>query len=295
MNLTQSRLCLGGCALALAATVLVGVEGQEDPLRGGVRRLMQGDAALPAIDRGLRAQDVPGDPAVRLGAPQTVDRTAAMTSEVYLPDSVIVKFKGGTDRTAAVNSTMSQVSGSSADRPSWADFDVVTIGPGVDPEVAAAELAARGDVEYAQPRYLNHAMSKPNDPLYVEPVELPRHRHGARVGHPAGRRAVIIVAVLDSGVAFKSATFRYNSRFPFRLTPSGPVYPALGMVDVPFAAAPELGDSSRVRRAARLHLGRQRPGRPRRPRHARLGHDRPAHQQQRRRAPAWPTTSASCR
>src|SRR4029079_1487849 len=40
----------------------------------------------------------------------------------------------------------------------------------------------------------------------------------------------------------KNATIRYNSRFPFRLDPGGPVYPALGIVDVPFAVAPELGD-----------------------------------------------------
>jgi len=54
-----------------------------------------------------------------------------------------------------------------------------------------------------------------------------------------------VVAVLDTGVALKTATFRYNSRFAFRLSPNGPIYPALGIVDVPFAAAPELGDSSR--------------------------------------------------
>ena len=43
---------------------------------------------------------------------------------------------------------------------------------------------------------------------------------------------------------------RYNSRFPFRLTPNGPLYPALGMVDVPFAAAPELGASGSTRFAS---------------------------------------------
>jgi serine protease len=34
---------------------------------------------------------------------------------------------------------------------------------------------------------------------------------------------------------------RYNSAFPFRLDPLGPLFPALGVVDVPFAVAPELG------------------------------------------------------
>ena len=48
------------------------------------------------------------------------------------------------------------------------------------------------------------------------------------MGHPARRAVDIVVAVLDSGVAFRDVTIRYNSRFSFRLTPGGPVYPALG-------------------------------------------------------------------
>jgi serine protease len=244
MNLTQSRLCLGGCALALAAAVWVGIEAQEDPLRGGVRRLMQEGAGLPAIDRGLRAQDAPGDPAQRPAPPQPIDRAAA-ASDAYLPGSVIVKFKGGADRSAAVNSTLSQVSGSSAERPSWADFDVISIEPGADPEAAAAALAARGDVEYAQPRYLNHTMYRPNDPLYSNQWNFPAIDMERAWDIQEGSGPAVIVAVLDTGVAFKSATFRYNSRFAFRMTPNGPVYPALGVVDVPFATAPELGDTSR--------------------------------------------------
>ena len=229
--------------MAVAATAWIGVQGQEDPLAGGVRRLMR-DTRLPAIDRGFRAQDIPGDPAQRLGAPEPIDR-ASTASAAYLPDSVIVKFKGGADRSAAVNSTLSQVSGGSAEQPSWADFEVLTIGTGVDPEAAAAALAARGDVEYAQPRYLNHKMYKPNDPLYSNQWNFPAIDMERAWDIQQGSGPEVIVAVLDTGVAFKSATFRYNSRFAFRLTPGGPVYPALGVVDVPFAAAPELGGSSR--------------------------------------------------
>ena len=166
----RSRLVVGGCAMAVAATAWIGVQGQEDPLAGGVRRLMR-DAGLPAIDRGFRAQDIPGDPAQpRRARP---DRPRLAASAAYLPDSVIVKFKGGADRSAAVNSTLSQVAGGSAEQPSWADFEVLTIGTGVDPEAAAAALAARGDVEYAQPRYLNHTMYKPNDPLYSNQWNFP--------------------------------------------------------------------------------------------------------------------------
>ena len=82
----------------------------------------------------------------------------------------------------------------------------------------------------------------------------------------------------------ESGTVRYNSRFSFRLTPNGPVYPALGVVDVPFAAAPELGASGSTRFvvAARFHLERRSAGRSRRARHARRRHDRTAHEQRQR-------------
>jgi serine protease len=62
-----------------------------------------------------------------------------------------------------------------------------------------------------------------------------------------GASSAIVVAVLDSGMAFRNATLRYNSRFSFRVTPNGPLYPPLGIVDVPFAAAPELGPSGSTR------------------------------------------------
>ena len=50
--------------------------------------------------------------------------------------------------------------------------------------------------------------------------------------------------MLDSGVAFKDSVVRYRGS-AFRLVAGGPVYPALGVIDVPFAAAPDLGPASR--------------------------------------------------
>ena len=131
------------------------------------------------------------------------------------------------------------------DRSGWANFDIIDIPDSADPEAAAAVLRARPDVEYAQPRYRNYAMSKPNDPLYANQWNFPAIDMERAWDIQPGATSEIIVAVLDSGVAFHSGTFRYNSRFPFRMTPGGPFYPALGVVDVPFAAAPELGPAAR--------------------------------------------------
>ena len=56
------------------------------------------------------------------------------------------------------------------------------------------------------------------------------------------------------------------------------------LIDVPFTAAPDLDSRQPLRRAARLHLGRQRAGRSGRPRHPRARHDWPADQQRHRRS-----------
>jgi serine protease len=215
---------------------------QEALPAGGARLLVQ-DAGLPGIDRGLRDRDVPPDPSVPV-RPTRLDR-AERGPLSPVPGSVIVKFKPGTDRTSAVNASMGQVSAAGAERPSWADFEILTVAPDADPEAVAAELASRGDVEYAQARYRNHTMYRPNDPLYSNQWNFPALDMERAWDIQPGATADVIVAVLDSGLAFKTATFRYASRFAFRLVPGGPVYPPLGVVDVPFAVAPELGDASR--------------------------------------------------
>ena len=230
-------------ALALVTLSTRSGRGQQDPLNGAARLQMR-DGGLPAIDRGLRDQDAPRPARTSAASIDIVDRS--QPGLPYVQGSVIVKFKDGAARNA-VASALSQVSGTSTSRDAWADFDIVDIPVTLDAEAAAAALRARDDVEYAQPRYLNHAFSKPNDPLYVNQWNFPAIDMERAWDIQPGATSNIIVAVLDSGVAFKTATFRYNSRFAFRLTPGGPVYRALGIVDVPFAAAPDLGASGSTR------------------------------------------------
>ena len=207
------------------------------------------EAVLPAIDRGLRDQDPPR--AARTGANADADRVRSSQGDTlpYVRGSIIVKFKDDATR-GAITTATAQVAGTIADRSSWADFDIVDIPTSVDPEAAAAAMRARPDVEYAQPRYRNHAMARPNDTLYGNQWNFPAIDMERAWDIQPGASADIIVAVLDSGMAFRSGTVRYNSRFSFRLTPNGPVYPALGVVDVPFAAAPELGPSGSTRFAS---------------------------------------------
>jgi serine protease len=201
---------------AVAGLFTAVVQGQPSP--GPPSRAMIHDAGLPAIDRGLRDQDPPRP--ARTGAEAAHFTKDGVERLPYVPGSIIVKYKNDPD-----------------------DFDVIAIPMSADPESAAAAMRVRDDVEFAQPRYRNHAMARPNDTLYPNQWNFPAIDMERAWDIQPGATSAIIVAVLDSGMAYRTVTIGYQSRFSFRLTPNGPVYPALGNVIVPFAAAPELGVS----------------------------------------------------
>ncbi len=226
-------------ALALAVGTPAGRQASVDD----VGRVLLDSAALPGIDRGLAANERPVEPADRSRlAPRGVD-TPETRPDTFARGAVIVKFRDGaaTSREGALRA----VGGRDLKRPAWADFELMTVADTADPEAIAATLAARADVEYAQPRYLNHAMFTPNDPLYATwQWNFPALDMERAWDINPGASSAVTVAVLDSGVAFRDAVVRYRGE-AFQLEEGGPVYPALGVVDVPFSAAPDLGNASR--------------------------------------------------
>src|SRR4030095_13775063 len=198
------------------------------------------ETGLSAIDRGLRDQDPPR--AARTARDAAGIRIGNGDMRPYVRGSIIVKFKD--DATGSgMSAATAQVAGTLADRSSWADFDIMSIPSDADPESAAAAMVQRADVEYAQPRHRNHARARRNASLSANQWNFPAIDMERAWDIQPGASSNIIVAVLDSGMAFRTGTFRYNSTFAFRVTPLGPLYPPLGQVDVPFAAAPELGPS----------------------------------------------------
>jgi serine protease len=192
------------------------------------------DVGAPGIDRGLRANDPPRDP--------RTEGVRVVNGEPYVRGSIIVKFRSGTG-SSAKRAMLAQVSGSTTRALSYTDFELIAIDPDADPEAAARRLDAQPDVEYAQARYLVHPMFVPNDPLYSRQWNYPAIDMERAWDINPGATPSVIVAVLDSGVAYRSAVVRYNAR-AFRIV-DGPSFPALGLVDVPFAAAPDLGGSDR--------------------------------------------------
>jgi serine protease len=142
---------------------------------------------------------------------------------------------------------VASVAGLGTDTPSYADFEIVRIQDGADPEAAARQLSARPDVEYAQARYRVHPLFVPNDPLYSQQWNYPLIDMERAWDINPGASSSIVVAVIDSGVAYRSGVVRFNARAWGVEFDDGTVirFPALGVIDVPFAAAPDLGGADR--------------------------------------------------
>ena len=233
-----TSVILAAAALALTVAVPSGRQSAEDR----AFRLLLAEAALPGIDRGLAPDAGSIDPVDRSRRSSLVTSADGQPRVRYAQGSIIVKFHDDTVTTR--QAALEAVDGQRLARPSWADFEVMSIPPTADPERVALALEAMPGVEYAQPRYRVHAMLKPTDPLYSLQWNFPALDMERAWDINAGASSSVVVAVLDSGVAFRDAVVRYNAT-PFRLEQGGPVYPGLGLVDVPFAAAPDLGPASR--------------------------------------------------
>ena len=193
------------------------------------------DVSAPAIDRGLRDLDPPREP--RNEGP---DITIA-GGRALVPGSIIVKFRPGTTPDAQ-RVLLAQVDGAAGRPLSYADFDIVAIDPNMDPEAAARQLDAQPDVEYAQARYRVYPRFTPNDPLFAQQWNYGTLEMERAWDINQGASPSVVVAVLDSGVAYRSAVVRYQAS---AFTLDGVPFQSLGVVDVPFAAAPELAGPDR--------------------------------------------------
>ncbi|MGD9905488.1 MAG: S8 family serine peptidase [Vicinamibacterales bacterium] len=238
---TRRALRRAGSALA-AATALWVATPSGQPLRPATpARLVVNDVALPGMDRGLAAA-LPPDPVDRSRRGQRFVAADGTPRALYRRGSVIVKFREGAGTAARAAAVRAVGAPGMLDRPAWADFDLMAIPMSADPEAVAAELAARPDVEYAQARYRNDAMFRPNDQFYGLQWNLTALDMERAWDINPGASSEVTVAVLDGGVAFRDVLVRYQAD-AFRL--DDVVYPALGTIDVPFAVAPDLGPASR--------------------------------------------------
>jgi serine protease len=223
-------------ALLLAAVAgwLTTTAAQQPERRGGSKEILS-DISAPGIDRGLRDADFPR-PAHTASSRRWV---ADGGRGAYLRDSLIVRFRPGT-LPAAQRALLAQVDATAGPAVSYADFEIVTLADGDDPEAVARRLSEQPDVEYAQARYRVRPRFVPSDPLYSsQQWNFPQIDMERAWDINRGGSADVVVAIVDSGVAFRSGTLRYTA-FAWQ-RPDGALFPALGSVDVPFAPAPDLG------------------------------------------------------
>lgn len=161
----------------------------------------------------------------------------------YESGRVIVKFREGASATARTSAAAQvRATAQTNDVPEYADFEVMHIDAGADPQVVADALSARADVEYAQPDYRVYPRFRPNDPEYGRQWNFSVINMEPAWDINRGASSSIIVAVLDTGIAFENATFTYNAR---SVRSGNTTYPALGRISVPFAAAPDLTSANR--------------------------------------------------
>jgi serine protease len=185
----------------------------------------------PAMDRGLGAVPV-------TRATHVDPRSAAP----YVADRVLVRYKDGAPR-GPREFQREGVNAREVETPDYADYLVVRLGDGADPEAVAGHLSARGDVEYAQADYRVYARLVPNDPLYDRQWGFPAINLERGWDVQPGATPSVVVAILDTGLAFENKVLRFHAN-TFR---SGGVdYPALGDLDLPFAAASDIVTPDRI-------------------------------------------------
>ena len=221
---------LAGATLWLATAAAQ----QGDPT--AARRAIVADLAAPGIDRGLRNDD----PRPARTADTVVERSGS-GGRPYLRGSLIVRFRAGTTAEAQ-QAMLASIQGRATTDLSYTDFDIVTLQADADPEALARRLQTQPDVDYAQARYRVRPAFVPNDPLYREQWNYPALDMERAWDINPGAASAVTVAVLDSGMAYRSITLRFET-FPVRL--DGVLFPGLGTIDVPFAPAPDLGGPDR--------------------------------------------------
>jgi serine protease len=270
----RARFAFLFLSVIVSAVLLHNAHGQSPT--GSVLDIRE-NVGLPAVEEGVVADEsrAPGTRETLLRAGTLTRTRIDSTGTAYAPGRVIVKFKSAATmaaRMAAMSSlkSLSVKSGRAtlAARPEYANFDIMQIDPNEDAEAVANELSARPDVEYAQPAYRLHTMFVPNDALYQSlqwnlrlinmerawdiQLSLPSC-NGACVG------SSIIVAVLDTGIAYGNSTITASipswcsdpnlDLFDVAHCSPANIYPDLGQVTIPYAAATQLvgaGNTGRI-------------------------------------------------
>ena len=205
-------------------------------------------------------------------------------------DSLIVRFRPGTCRARCSGPCWRRWTATAGPTLSYADFEIVTLAAAATPKPWRSGCA-RSPTSSTRSRGTGcgrcscRTIRSTRCSGTIPQIDMERAWDINR-----GGSSNVIVAILDTGVAFRSAMLRYTA-IAWQRAGRRRCFPRSGRWTFRLRPAPDLG-ADRFVAPARLHLGRPAALRPGRSRHARGGHRRPAHQQRRRRRRAWRSTSA---
>jgi serine protease len=165
-------------------------------------------------------------------------RTAAQRGLAHAPGRVLVKFRTGLP-TSAMSSA---VTGALPGTPlalragdAYTDFTYVELPLDADVEAAAAALAARPEVEFAEPDAIHRMQATPADPSFSRQWHM-RVMNLERAWDINDGARDVVVAVIDSGLAMANDVLRFPRFFGGRLQ----------IIDVPFARATDIASTGRL-------------------------------------------------
>ena len=192
---------------------------------------------VPALSLVLSAQE-PGFTRSPRADLTTRLRAAARLGTSYVPGRVLVKFRPGLPTQAQVSAvTQALPTTASALRSgdAYTDFSYVDVPLDADVPALAAALAARPEVEYAEPDAIHHMQVTPTDPSYGRQWNM-RAMNLERAWDINDGAHDVVVAVIDSGLAMANDVLRFPRFFNGRLQ----------IVDVPFARSTDIVSSNRL-------------------------------------------------
>ena len=157
----------------------------------------------------------------------------------YVPGEVLVRFRDGLGPEAQQRALMAVRSRPAPGDLRWiGDVAVLTDRTEPDAEILAAQLSAQPEVEIAEPNYLYHISTTPNDPGFMQRQWNLRALDMQRAWDiNPGANDTIIAAVLDTGITEVSRSFSF-------MTWNGR---AIQTVSVPYAVNPDFKASRLVK------------------------------------------------
>jgi serine protease len=165
-------------------------------------------------------------------------RAAARLGTDYVPGRVLVKFRAGLPtqaQTSAVALALPTTAVQLRAGDAYTDFTYAEVPLDADVPALAAALAARPEIEYAEPDALHHGEVTPTDPSYARQWHM-RAINLERAWDINDGARDVVVAVIDSGVAMANDVLQFPRFFNGRLQ----------IVDVPFARSTDIVSTSRL-------------------------------------------------